>query len=125
MPEVVNFFTSGPVERSELFAEWTVNGTTAAAGCAELEADTVFVRAFPDQENVATVTATSACDAGSVRITGVPPGVRRHRVAVILYSGFMSVPPIPQQVTSTTVRDIVFLRGETSTVSVDLTPPSP
>jgi hypothetical protein len=112
--------TTGTVARSTFFASWTVNSTVAASGCVSVDADTLIIKAFPDSITVPTLTATVACTAGQVRVPNVTPGPRRHRVTFQLYRGLTSMPPLPVLVTSTTVRDIYFARGETASVSVDL-----
>lgn len=118
-PQEVPFLTGG-IERARLHAEWTVNGTVAAAGCDAAGADAVFLRAYPDRETVATVTATAACADGRITLADVPPGPRRHRVFFQLYSGYFTDPPLPRLLTSTSALDVLFLRGQTSSVSVDL-----
>lgn len=109
-----------PLTRAKLYASWTVNGTAAVAGCAAVNADAVVVKAFPEDETVPSVTATSACDRGFILADRVPPGGRPHRVVFQLYTGFSTVPPIPAVLTSTIVYGIIFRAGETSSVSADL-----
>lgn len=106
--------------RAALLAQWTVNSSVATTGCEAVNADTVVVKAFPDDEVVPTLTATAACEAGSVFYDGIIAGMRFHRVVYQLYSGVNMEPPIPQLLTSTTVREIAFREGQTSTVTVDL-----
>ncbi|MCK6544847.1 hypothetical protein L6R52_03195 [Myxococcota bacterium] len=113
-------FTTGVVQRATFFAAWTVNSTTAAAGCVAADAETMIIKAFPDNVIVPTLTATVACTAGQVTVSDVVPGPRRHRITFQLFRGLTSTPPLPVIVTSTTVRDVYFARGETSSVSVNL-----
>lgn len=118
-PDEVAFITQFS-ERARLFASWTVNSSVATAGCLDAGADAVIVRAFPEQELIATVTASSACSAGSLRVVEVPASTRPHRVIFQLYSGYFAMPPLPILLTSTIVRNVLFLRGETSSVAADL-----
>lgn len=119
-PNQVEFVTMLS-ERARLFASWTLNGVASStAACAALDADAVIVKAFPETELIASVTATAACSAGFISADRVPPGVRPHRVVFQLYTGFSTNPPIPAVLTSTIVRDIVFRAGETSSVAADL-----
>lgn len=114
-------FVTMLVERARLFASWTLNGAASStAACAALDADAVVIKAFPETELIASVTATAACSAGSISAGRVPPGVRPHRVVFQLYTGLSTNPPIPAVITSTIVRGIIFRAGETSSVSADL-----
>lgn len=118
-PDVASFITELG-ERARLFAQWTIDSTVAAAGCASANADAIILRGFPGNENVATITATAACSAGSLTVEDVAPGLRRHRIVLQLYRDYFTLPPLPVLLTSTIVRDVIFDAGATSTVSVDL-----
>jgi hypothetical protein len=113
MPPELSLFTDA-ADRSRMFARWTINGTDPATGCGMVNADDVILRAFPESEFVATFTATVACTAGQVNVEDIPPGIREHRVSFQLVGDLTGV------LTSTTVYDVLFLRGQTATVAVDL-----
>lgn len=120
VPAPAQFRTGTPV-LAKLLTEWTVNGVDAATGCAAAGTDIVLVKAIPQPNGmVAAVTATVACSAGRFLAEDVQPGTRPHRVVFQLYENFATFPHV---VTSTTVENVRFTRGQTSTVSVDLVVP--
>ncbi len=106
--------------RAALLARWTVNSSVAAFGCEDVMADTVVVKAFPDDEILPTLTASAACNVGEIFAGNIIVGMRFHRVVYQLYSGVSTEPPIPVLLTSTTVREIAFREGQTSTVTANL-----
>jgi hypothetical protein len=121
MPNEVAFVTR-MLEQAKIHALWTVNGMSAATSSVCMQAGTgVVVKAFPlDNTGVVTYTASTACTNGQVQSDRVPPGTKPHRVVFELYQDLFSTPPIPILLTSTEAKPFFFIRGMTTTVSVDL-----
>jgi hypothetical protein len=126
MPAEVPFLT-GTVQTARIHATWNVNtASSAAAGCQHAGADGIVIAAFPLGQEVATFSTSVACDLGQLRLGSIPPGPMPQRILFQLYQDFFTTPPIPMLLTSTTVmsdqtgQPFFFVRGETTTVSVDL-----
>lgn len=122
LPEISLAGATLPTAR--LLARWTVSGTTAARGCAAISADAVVITATPVDSSIAALTASVACTLGQVRIDPAPAASHPYRVALELYRDFFTPPPhFPTRLAFEIVPLVAFVRGQTATVSADLTPP--
>ncbi len=106
---------------SSLRIDWTINDDVPADVCASVGGQSLDFELFQQQalnEQISIRTATAACDAGTLLERGIntseDPSQLRFRVSVSL-RGFAGL-----VLTSTTVANVEFTRGETSTVTFDL-----
>jgi len=105
------------VERpGQIVALYTVNGTVAVEGCRELDATEVLisVKRSDDPTGGSRITQSSSCTEGMVIADRL--NTNFYDVRMELKDFFRVV------VSSTVVKDVSVRRGETSTVTVDLSP---
>ena len=97
-------------------ALYTVNGTVAAEGCRQLDATDVLisVKRSEDPTGGSRITQSSSCAEGMVVADRL--NTNFYEVRLELKDFFQVV------VTSTVIKDVSVRRGETSTVTVDLSP---
>jgi len=105
----VNVFSS-PGRPTRLRAFWTVNSSAAPGACDTVRGRQVTFATVPRPPAVASSTTVNCARGGAELRSGV--GVGSNTVRLTLEHGIAST-------TSTTVRDVMARRGETSTVTVD------
>lgn len=110
-PPTANFVTTfGPPTR--IVGLWTINSTVASVGCAAVNGRSLVLETAPRPPLVGTST-TVDCALGRAELRdGIGAGTHVVRFELAYFG---------TSVTSTTIRDVVVRRGQTTTVSVDLT----
>ncbi|MEM7674596.1 MAG: hypothetical protein AAF449_01195 [Myxococcota bacterium] len=110
-----------PAEQSTLRVDWTINGEDADDACAPAGGQQFTMELFQQQsptEEISIRTATAACASGGLTAPNINasanPEALRFRVSVDL-RGFAGL-----ILTSSTARDVILRRGQTSTVTFDL-----
>ncbi|MBI2375521.1 MAG: hypothetical protein HYV07_16110 [Deltaproteobacteria bacterium] len=113
-PPVLDMFLPA-FQLGTILARWTVSGTVADAGCAQLGGQSVLLRLV---QRVEASTSTS-CAAGRLRLGGIRPD-DDLAVDVLMLAEPDPVTRIEPVVTSTRVAHVRVLAGRTTTIGVDL-----
>lgn len=113
-------FSSANLPKSTMVAQWTVSSSAAAEACREDWSVRLLIQ--EDRMNpIDTASATAACDRGSYVFEDLPapvnPEINRYQLTVTL------VEELRGDIDRVFVEDLQLFPTETTTVTVDLTPP--